>query len=323
MKTLYVRDLVPGTVINRETFAIVDKKITTDKNGTQFYDLVLADKTGQIGAKIWYDSFGRVDRKAVKTGNVVAIDATVNEFKGAPQLVVLSLYAVDETKLEEYLESSKFSADEMFAELQQIVDQRVTNHHLKSMLQAMLADETVSRKLKYWPAANSYHHEFRSGLLQHKLECLSLAQSLERFYPEADFSVVYAGIIMHDIGKLDELDASGIVTRYTVKGSALSHIYIGTQYVDKYLSPEAPENLRVHIKHIVLSHNGDKEKGAPVEPITLEAGLVSVIDEASSMANQFAKGMQDEHDEHGMTGFNRWLKRGLWATRNNPDASVD
>lgn len=322
MKTIYVQDLEPGSHIRGETFAIKDKKLITDKNGTHFYDLTLFDKTGSVSGKIWSAAFGDVDRKAIQVGSVVRISAAVNDFKGTIQLSVTHLEGVDETALEEYLTSSRMNADEMMQELWDHINS-IQHSQLKDFATRVFSDPEVARKFKYWPAANSYHHEFRSGLLQHTLECLSLLTPLKRFYPDANYDVVIVGLLLHDIGKLDELDASGVVSRYTVKGSALSHVYIATEYVDRFWPQEAPENLKVHIKHIILAHNGDKEKGAPTEPITLEAGMVSEIDHLSSMLNQFDKGMDDEVDEYGMTGYNRWLQRWMWPTRNSESARLD
>ncbi len=315
MKTLYIKDLTAGTPINSETFAVIEKRLATDKHGNQFYDLTLSDKTGQVNAKIWQDNFGMVDKKAIQVGKVVSIKANANEFKGEIQLAVTALEGVDETKLDEYLASSKFDTEEMYSELQSIVNDKVESEHIRQLLQGVVNDPEVMRKLKYWPAGISYHHNYRSGLLQHTLECLAFVEPIKRFYPEANYDIVIAGLILHDIGKLDELDATTLATIYTVRGSALSHQYIGTEYVDKYAPEGMSQQDIIHLKHIILSHNGEKEKGAPTLPLTLEAGIVSSVDETSSMLDQFDKAMKDDTDERGMTGYNRWLGRGLWAGR--------
>jgi 3'-5' exoribonuclease len=322
MKTIYVKDLAAGVPISGETFAITEKKMLTDKNGQAFYDLVLADKTGQVPAKIFSGDMGLVEKQAIELGRVVMIDAHVNDFKGEIQLAIKKLSEVDETRLEDYITSSRFDPDTMFAELLEIIS-KIQNPHIKTMLDDIFADQETARKFKYWPAANSYHHAFRSGLLQHTLECLALVVPFERFYPDVDYDIVRAGVILHDIGKIVEIDASGIASRYTVKGSALSHIYIGTEYVNKYLPKDAPENIRVHLIHIVLSHNGEREEGAPIEPITTEAQIVSVVDDASSFVQQYDNAMKASTNEFGMTDLNRQIGGWMWAGRRDSDNRLD
>lgn len=314
MKTIFVSDLAPGMVLNGVPFAVAEKKLSTDKNTNQFYDIVLADKTGQVRAKVWPDNMAGVDTKQLQVGKVIAVDAHVVEHKGQVQLNILKTGSVDETKVEEYIEASRFSVDEMFAELEQVV-REIENFQIKQMLQAILADAEISRKLKYWPAGLSFHHDFRSGLLQHILECLTLVSGIGRFYPDVDMDIVSAGIILHDLGKIEELDANGVVPRYSLKGSVLGHVYIGTEYVDKYLPADTPENIRWHLKHIILSHNGTREKGASVSPITAEALLVSAIDDVSADLNKGDKAMRMPTSDLGLTDYNRWLERWMWAGR--------
>ena len=320
MKTLYVTDITSGTIVQGETFAIVEVKAATDKNDRPYYDLTLGDRTGQVRAKIWSDNLPNVDKETLKVGKVGAIWARVEDFRGKPQLNIMELRKVDETQLEEYLESSVFPVEEMWQELMTIIGE-VKNHHIRTLLENLINDVEMARRFKYWPAAVSYHHDFRSGLLQHILECLSLARGLDKFYPEVDFDIVNAGIILHDIGKLEEIDAQGLVARYTVKGSVLGHLYLGTQIIDKYAPQDMPEKIQMHLKHIVLSHHGLKEKGSPVLPATAEALLVSGIDEASAKVQMGFKGVKDTPDEIGMTSYNRWLERWMWADSKVTDVS--
>ncbi|MCA9379494.1 HD domain-containing protein, partial [Candidatus Dojkabacteria bacterium] len=248
MKNLFVSDLQNDSTISGVPFAVVEVKSATDKNNNPYYDLVLADKTGQVAGKVWSDNIGNVDKQALKAGRIVAVDAVVADFRGKLQLNITAARAVDETKLESYMETSVFDAEDMLDELKQIIDTKISNKEIKQLFANLFADADAVEKLKTWPAAVSFHHDFRSGLLQHILECLSLADGLERFYPDADFDLVRAGIILHDIGKLEELDASSITPRYTVKGSVLGHVYIGCEFVDRYLPGDASEKLNLNLK---------------------------------------------------------------------------
>src|SRR5690348_1729649 len=117
MKTVYVTDITSGTVIQGETFAIVEVKAATDKNDRPYYDITLGDRTGQVRAKIWSDSLPNVDKESLKVGKVAAVWARSEEFRGKPQLNIMELRKVDETQLEEYLESSTFPVEQMWQEL--------------------------------------------------------------------------------------------------------------------------------------------------------------------------------------------------------------
>lgn len=312
MKTIYIDQLHDGESLQGQTFAVFAVKRATDKYNKQYLELLIGDKTGKIKAMVWTDVLARINTKLTKVGKVVAVDAKVEDYKGKLQLKVTNLTQVDETKVDEYIQSSQLDENQMLEELKNIVSD-FDNSDLVAMFESMFADDEFLSKLKYWPAATSYHHEFRSGLLQHILEGVAFANGLERFYPSLDFEVVYTGIILHDLGKLEELDASGFATRYTVVGSVLGHIYLGTQVIDKYFPSDGNPDLKMHLKHIVLSHHGDKEKGSPVLPATPEAILVHSADSSSAITRMATDAIDGEVDEYGMTPFIPHMQRWMWA----------
>ncbi len=312
MKSIYVESLRDGESLQGQTFAVFEVTRATDKYNNEYMDLLVGDRTGKLKAKIWSDTLPKVNTKLIKIGKVVALDARVEDYKGNLQLNVSGVHQVDETKVDEYIQSSTLNPEEMFAELKSVIDS-IQNQDILAMFNSMLQDQDFVRKVKYWPAATSYHHEFRSGLLQHILEGLALANGVERFYPTLDFDVVKAGIILHDLGKLEELDASGFATRYTVKGSILGHIYIGTEIIDRFFPHNGSEKVKMHLKHIVLSHHGEKEKGSPVLPATPEAVLVHSVDAASAITRMAADAIEGNQDDFGMTPFVPHLQRWMWA----------
>jgi 3'-5' exoribonuclease len=322
MKTIYVQDLFAGQVISGETFAVKSVAAATDKNGKPYYDLELADKTGEIKAKIWSDVLSAVDNQALKAGKVVAVEAHVEQYRGALQLTIISLQGVDESALEEYLEASEYDPEEMWQELMKVVSQ-ISNCNLKQLLDKMFADPELVRKFKYWPAAITIHHAFRSGLLQHTLEMMTIAGSMPRFYPDLDMDLLRTAIILHDIGKLEELDASGLVAQFSQKGSLIGHIVLGVEIFERYLPEKFPEELKLQLQHMILSHQGTKEFGSPVLPATLEAIVLSEIDDLSFKARAFVEGLKAPRDEAGFTAYNRWLGTKLWSAVTAAEATGD
>jgi 3'-5' exoribonuclease len=313
MKTIYIKDIQPGgPIVSQETFAVMEVKSAQDKNGRAYYDLILCDKTGKINAKIWSDAINNVDKNALKPGHVVLLDAKVDSYKGTPQLTILSLRGMDEAILDEYLQSSEFPVEDMWAELMSIIES-VSDENIKQLLLNVVNDPELTRKLKYWPAAVTVHHDFRSGLLQHILEMCATAEGLQKFYAKANFDIIKAGIILHDIGKLEELDATGPITVYTKRGSLIGHMALGLEIIRKHLPGNFPENLFTHIQHIVLSHHGQLEYGSPVLPATIEALMIHNIDNVSADARKAAQALVNEAlDDNGMSSYNRWLSTKFW-----------
>lgn len=312
MKSLYIKDLKKNLIFENETFAIFDVKRAEDKNGKPYYDLLIGDKTGRVKAKIWSDNIKEVDTKALKQGRVTQISGKVDEFKNNLQINVIRLSAVDETMLEDFIESSDFNPDDMMVEIQLEVEQ-MEHAGIKKVIQNMFADEDFMRKFKYWAAAKSIHHDFRSGMIQHILEMISISKGLKRFYPMANFDILTAGIIFHDIGKLEELDASGLGTTYTKRGTLLGHIFLGTQIFEKYGGKDLPEDIYLHILHLILSHHGTLEFGSPVVPSTVEAVMLHYIDNLSAKPRTAVKAVQEIADTEEFGNYNTWLYNArLW-----------
>ncbi len=261
---------------------------------------------------MWSDHIKDVERSALKAGRIVSIDARVDSYKNALQLNILSLRGVDESKLDSYISSSAFDPTDMYSELLGIAND-IKKEDLRTLLTNVLNYEDIKKRLMYWPAAVSIHHDFRSGLLQHILEMLTIANGLERFYPDVDFDIVRAGIILHDIGKVEELDGSGMVSSYTTEGALVGHIVLGLRLLDRYWPSNISYTNKLHIQHILLSHHGTKEFGSPVLPATVEAILIHYIDNVSAKARTVTQGLEEAKDEKGFTGFNRWMGTRLWA----------
>lgn len=279
MKTLYVKDIQKNQVFEGESFAINQINKSTDKTGKPFYSLILADKTGTIPAKIWSDKHANINHNLLVPERIIKISAKVEEYKGSLQLNVLSVDEVDETQLDEFIASSKYDANEMYAELLSYLD-KIKNAKLKAVVKKILNDDEIQRKFKFWPAGNSIHHGFRSGLIQHVLEMYAIAESLKRFFPELNYDVLYAGIFLHDIGKLDEL-SGGLSSNYTQSGGLLGHISIGMNLFLKF-GEELPSEIKNHVVHLILSHHGKLEFGSPIVPSTPEAVALHYIDGLSS-----------------------------------------
>lgn len=303
MKTLYVNDLDKGLTISNETFALKEVQFSETKDKKPFYRVVLVDKTGEIGGQIWSDNIPNVEKNALKVGKVVNINAVVEDYRGKLQLNILKVNAVDENALDEYLESSDFDLDELWQRLLEYID-KVQNPQIKQLLQKTFANDNFNRKFKTSPAAEYVHHSFRGGLLEHVLEMLDLAMTMSKYYPEANFDLVVAGIIFHDIGKTSELDTVGTVVQRTPAGYLLGHITIGYEMLINLATGILDEDTLLQLKHIVLSHHGELEFGSPVLPASIEAAIVHGVDDASSKVRIYQKIMRKNTSKEGQ--FSDW-----------------
>lgn len=308
MKSIYVTDISNGMTITNETFAVNEAKQVTTKDGKPYYKLVLADKTGIINANIWSDRFDQIEKSALKVGNVVMIDATASEFKGSVNLSIMKLTHVDESQLDEFIEGSDLNLEDMWKSLELHIAS-IESSEIKQFLEKLFADDEIKRRFKIWPAAEMVHHSFRGGLIEHVLEMLDMSETLRKSYKEADFDLVKAGIIIHDIGKIREMEIVGTVVQKTTEGQLLGHLVISYEILIEYGTDVLSAENIMKLKHIILSHHGQREYGSPVVPATIEAAIVSKVDDASYFVRTFQKAIRKGAEtEDGFTEWDRFLQ---------------
>lgn len=288
MKEVYVKDLSKGMTLDGETFAVKELNKLETKNGKPYYKVSLIDKTGDITGQIWSDNIPNVEKGSLTPGNVVIIDAIVEEYRGAAQLNISRVNKVDETALDEFIEASDFDLDELWGMLEEHITS-VEDSEIKDFLVSIFADKEIAAKYKTRPAAEYVHHSFHGGLLEHVVEMLELAKSMRMFYKEVNYDYVIAGIILHDIGKLFELDIEGTVVQRTTEGYLIGHLVKSYEFLYEHGKDKLSDEHILNLKHIILSHHGVLEYGSPVVPATIEASMVNAVDEASTKVRIFQK----------------------------------
>lgn len=319
MKTYYTSDLQKGMSLNGETFAVKEVQLTETKAKKPYYRVTLIDKTGSISGNIWGDKFSQIEKSSLKVGKVVVIDAVVEEFKGALTLNIERVNGVSEAVLDEYVEGSDFDLDELMGILDEFIDE-ISDTKIKKYLQSLFQDDEFRSKYKIHPAAEYVHHSFRGGLLEHVLEMLELSKSLKKYYPEANYDIVTLGIILHDVGKLDELSVEGTVVQRTPKGYLLGHIALGLEFIEKTASEKLDEEQLMLLKHIILSHHGSLEFGSPVLPSTIEASIVSELDSSSSQVRIFQKIVRkSKNREDNFSDWDNILRTKVYQSKQNDE----
>jgi len=249
------------------------------KNGSFFADLTLSDNTGEINAKIW-DAQENAE-SFFGSGNVVKVRGDLSQWKGRAQLTIKKIRKAepeDGIDIEDFVQSAPESFESMYLEVISYIE-GMKDPNLKKLSGYLF--ENVKDKLSYYPAAKSNHHAIRCGLLYHTLTMLRVGEKLASIYQKIDSDLLYAGIIVHDLAKTEEMESNemGIVSEYTREGKLLGHIIQGITDIQK-----AGEKLGIPyetvllLKHMVLSHHYEAEFGSPRKPMIPEAELLHYID---------------------------------------------
>ena len=250
------------------------KGVTT--TGNPFMSLILQDKSGDIEAKLWDTKDEHEKLFAAET--IVRVGGEIHNYRGKNQLRIKSIRPAkpeENQSIGDLLPASEKSTEQLFEEIMQYLFemenpqiQRITRHILKKHQQSVLT----------FPAATRNHHDYVSGLADHVVSMLRLGKALLGIYPTLNKDLLYAGIILHDIGKVFELSGP-IATTYTVEGNLLGHISIMVTEISKTAEELEIEGEEVMLlQHMVLSHHGKEEWGSPKRPMIKEAEMLHYID---------------------------------------------
>lgn len=278
-KKLYITDLKVGDSVFGEIFAIKSFTKKASRNNKPYIDVELTDRSGSIRGKIWSDDIANCDQ--LEAGDVAEVNATIEEFNG-PQMNITNLKKTEKYELSEVQQTSKFDIERMWGDIEKTIT-NIKNPHLKNLLSNVFDQETVNLYKKS-AAAYKVHHAYSGGLLEHCWEMLKMADGIKDHFPKINMDIVNTGIILHDIGKMDEYEITTTIG-FIDKGKLLGHMYMGAERIKNNLPKDMPEDLANEIIHIVLSHHGSKEMGSPVLPKTTEALAVYTFDLASARMN--------------------------------------
>jgi len=156
----------------------------------------------------------------------------------------------------------------------------VRDEPLRQLLESITNDVSISSRLKTAPAAMKIHHAFRGGLLEHILSLCNLAAALTAHYPRLNLDWLIAGAILHDLGKIETLELTGVRFAYTTRGQLIEHVTLGLEILERHVGrfPGFPLELKTILQHFIVSHHGDLDKGALRRPMVPEAFALSLLD---------------------------------------------
>jgi 3'-5' exoribonuclease len=309
MKSPYVNQLEPNKVITAN-FLVHAEEIRQKKSGEMYLSLLLADRTGELDAKMWDNVAEVLD--GFERDDFVKVKGLIQIFHNRPQLTIHKVRRLDESEIDyaDYFPCSKRDPNEMWMELRGVVAE-VGNPHLRGLLDALLGDDEIARRYRQAPAAKQIHHAYLGGLIEHVLSLCALAKMTASHYRHIDRDLLLAGVVLHDIGKIYELNYERGFS-YSTEGQLIGHINIALRMVADKLRglPDFPAPLRTLLEHMILSHHGQLEFGSPKLPQFPEALLLHYLDDMDSkMECMRALAQNDRQVEGCFTSYSTALER--------------
>ncbi|MEZ5352617.1 MAG: HD domain-containing protein [Bryobacteraceae bacterium] len=312
MKSPTVTDLRAGELATG-TFLVMHKDIRPKKgSGDPYLSLVLADRTGEIDAKMW-DNVEKV-MDTFERDDFIRVKGMPQVFQNRMQFTIHTLGRLAEADVDlgDFFPASARDRGEMMAELRGVIAS-VGNPQLRGLLEAVFADPEIAGKFERAPAAKTIHHAWLGGLVEHVLSLCALCRLVAPRYPDVDVDLLLTGAILHDIGKIEELTYERSFG-YSDDGQLLGHILIGLRMVGEKLRlmPEFPPRLRVLVEHLIASHHGMLEYGSPKPPLCAEAMLLHHLDNLDSKMETVRGAVsRDNRIEGSWTGYVASLERSL------------
>lgn len=284
------------------TFAARDKALASFKSKPgQYLSLTLADATGTIPARMWDNAEEAAE--LFGAGDAVTVRGVVEEYRGQKQLVIERLKKAEPEEVEraDLVPRSSRDLDALRTRLLETV-RSVREPHLRALLDHFFGDPEFLARFCRAPGAKSLHHSHLGGLLEHTVGVIEILETVARIHPELDRDLLMAGAILHDLGKVAELEC-GTAIEYTDRGRLVGHTVLTDRMVTRVIdSLEGfPEELANRLTHLLLSHHGQREYGAPVLPMTAEACALHYADNLDAHVQYFSQVIAA-----GANGGSRW-----------------
>lgn len=287
------------------------KDVRTSRSGDEFLIITLQDISGEIGGKIFND----VDtlRQEFDAGEFVKVQGRGSLYNQRLEIVIDKIRRVDPNRdrldgfrEEDCIRASPFSAGEMWTTLERHI-RGVQDPHIRGLLDRIVGAN--ADRLKIWPAAQTVHHAYRSGLLEHVLKLIETTTAVGAAYG-ANTDLLIAGVVLHDIGKLQELSYD-TATQYSIEGNLVGHITLGVMMLRDAAAAISgfPPELLTELEHLILSHHGSREHGSPVEPMTTEAFILAACDDLDAKLHQVHRHIAEDDGDGPFTPYHPRLKR--------------
>jgi 3'-5' exoribonuclease len=317
MSRRFVQQLTDGDTLE-DVYLVSDKQLRANRNGNLYLLLDLRDRTGAISARLW--NAGEHLFRSFEAGDFLRVKGKVQLFQGALQVILSHIEKVAPEKVElgDFLPHTEHDISRLLERLRGLL-LRMTNHHLRALVECFLIDDQFMHGLCHAPAGVRNHHAYIGGLLEHVVTLLDAADRIVPLYPELDRDLLLTGIFLHDVGKVRELSYDKTFV-YTDEGQLIGHLVIGVEMLNEKAARVAdltgepfPQELLLRLKHMILSHHGTHEFGSPRLPMTPEAIALHYLDNFDAKVHSFTRDIrEDRNSASAWTPFSQSLQRRLF-----------
>ena len=314
MARRYIEEMGPGERIEDQVFLIASKDLRTTTQGSLYIHVVLADRSGQLLARVWQATEEMYH--TLPEGGFVRFKGRTENYKGTLQFIIESMRPVkdEEVELAEFLPRTDQDVDKMWARVVEILN-RIEQPDLRRLVDKFLADGELMDRFRTAPAAIALHHSYIGGLLEHTLNLLEMALLVIPRYPKLSPDLVLTGTFLHDIGKTSELNYRTNFS-YSDSGHLLGHLVQATLWIEKKCElveadtgKSFPEQLKWVLQHIILSHHGKYEFGSPKLPAVPEAIAIHHLDNLDAKVTMYLTEIEKDRDpQSNWSNYNRILE---------------
>jgi 3'-5' exoribonuclease len=281
-------------------------QLAQTKKGDPFYNLSIAKGPKELPVKVWSDQInGREEevKEVLQEGRIIYFEGDTSTYQDQLQVTARSFRPVkeNEVNLSEYLETAPEPIEDLQKELEGYIEEIVD-----PLIQEIVSTVYTKYKKPFssYPAAVKNHHSFVGGLLYHTVCMIRLGRDVSRRYPSVNKDFIIGGITLHDASKILEY-TNHIAPQYSVPGEFIGHISMSSMLVDREVQKilaargekaqltKLEQEAVYQLQHCILSHHGRLEWGSPVEPKTLEAHIIHLIDMIDSRVNMIDRGLAE------------------------------
>ena len=273
----FIKDLVPGQEVEG-IYLVQEASLRAAKNGSKYVQASFGDRSGLIPVRHWDAS--EKDFTAYRPSGYIKVRGRMETYQGRPQMIVFAVQAADpgQVNASDFLPVSTRDPEEMTREFEALLA-GIQDPDYRRLLESIFAAPGLREAYYKGPAASVIHHAWIGGLLEHVLSACRTAQAVASERPYLNRDLLLTGVILHDIGKIEEIDA-GPGFGYTDRGRLCGHIALGALLIDRHAQQlkDFPPKKRDLILHLILSHHGEQAHGSPVTPCTPEAVALHYIE---------------------------------------------
>jgi len=311
------------------SFVVTTKQVKPKKSGEPYLALTLADRCGQIEAKMWDNVEDALD--AFEQEDFLKVKGLLNRYKNRFQITIHKLRRLSDSEVDfaDYLPKTTKDVDQLWQTLGDFVNS-FQDANLRALVQAFMADPEIAAGYRNAPAAKTLHHAYIGGLLDHVVSLFRSCDLVCRNYPQINRDLLLTGAFLHDIGKIHELTYMRSFS-YTTRGQLLGHMIIELEMLQAKLAqiPHFPPEMKTLLEHLIISHHGEYEFGSPKLPMFPEALMLHYLDDLDSkMESMRAHFEREAASESTWTTYNPSLGRTLLNTakflkKEDPAAPAD